>query len=72
MYVGPSPTSTLDEKSDFSRPRAEARGLEKPDFSSSVDVGEGSRVHARPLQGPGENLEKDVGLKSFLSSPLEV
>ena len=45
---------------------ASARGLEKSDFSSSVDVGEGSHVHAGPLRGPGESLEKDVGSKSFI------
>ena len=64
----PSPTSTLDEKSDFSRPLASARGLEKSDFSLSVDVREGSRVHAGPLRGPGSKLSEDVESKSFLSS----
>ena len=28
-------------------------------------MGEGSRVHAGPLQGLGASLEKDVGSKSF-------
>ncbi len=45
---------------------ASARGLDKSDFSSSVDVGEGSHVHAGPLWRKGENLEKDVGSKSFV------
>ena len=43
------------------------RGLEKSDFSSSVDVGEGSHVHAGSLlRGPGESLEKDVESKSLI------
>ena len=42
----PSPTSTLDAKSDFSRPLASVRGLEKSDVSLSAGVGEGSHVHA--------------------------
>ncbi len=66
----PSPTSALDEKSNFSRPIASAQGLEKTDFSLNVDVGEGSHVHAGPLRGPGESPEKDAGSKSFLSSSL--
>jgi hypothetical protein len=46
---------------------ASARGLEKSDFSSSVDVGEGSHVHAGPLRGPGESLvSTDFQVSTFL------
>ena len=66
----PSPTYTLYEKSDVSRPRAEARGLEKSDLSSSVCVGESFGVHAGPLWGPGRKLSGDAESKSSMAKSL--